>query len=173
MPERHAGPEFWGCFSVSAVSSVAKNRTTPMVRNGFRYSVGEDNHYHTQRGWLVADELTGKIIAAAIEVHRILGPGLLESIYHVALCHELAMRGIVFESQKEVDVVYKDCVIKGQRLDLLVEGEVVVEIKSVRRLPDVALAQVLSYLKATGLKRGLLLNFGESMMVEGVKRVSL
>jgi GxxExxY protein len=73
----------------------------------------------------------------------------------------------------EVDVVYKGYVIKGQRLDLLVGGEVIVETKSVAKLPDVALAQVLSYLKATQLQRGLLLNFGCSRMVDGVKRVSL
>lgn len=121
----------------------------------------------------MADELTGTIIAAAIEVHRILGPGLLEAIYDAALRRELTLRGIALESQKEVDVVYKGCVIKGQRIDLLVEREVVVEIKSVARLPEVALAQVLSYLKATGLKRGLLLNFGEKTMIEGIKRVSL
>lgn len=119
------------------------------------------------------EELTGQIIGAAIEVHRILGPGLLESIHEEALCHELTLRGIHFERQKEVDVIYKGCVIRGQRLDLLVENEVVVELKSVRKLPEVAMAQVLSYLKATGLKRALLINFGEAKLVDGVKRISL
>ena len=122
---------------------------------------------------IMKDELTGQIIGAAIEVHRILGPGLLESIHEEALCHELTLRGIHFERQKEVDVIYKDCVIHGQRLDLLVENEVVVELKSVRKLPEVAMAQVLSYLKATGLKRALLINFGEAKLVDGVKRISL
>ena len=98
---------------------------------------------------------------------------MLESIYEEALCHEFSMRNIAFERQKEVDVCYKDKVIKGQRLDLLVNGEVVVEIKSVRKLEDVFTAQVLSYLKSTGLKRGLLLNFGESRLIDGVKRFSL
>ena len=106
------------------------------------------------------DELTEQIIGAAIEVHRILGPGLLEAIYEDALALELALRGLACQRQLEVDVVYKGHVIKGQRLDLLVAGEVVVETKSVSRLPDVAIAQVLSYLKMTGLQRGLLLNFG-------------
>ena len=119
------------------------------------------------------DELTEKIIGAAIEVHRVLGAGLLESIYEEALCVEVGLRGLRVERQVEVGVNYKGHIIKGQRLDLLVEGQVVVEIKSVTRLPDVATAQVLSYLRATGLKRGLLLNFGESRLVDGIKRISL
>jgi GxxExxY protein len=121
----------------------------------------------------MSDALTHLIIAAAIEVHRLLGPGLLESIYEEALCIELEMRGIRFQRQVEIDVIYKGRVIKGQRIDLLIEGEVVVELKAVSKLPDVALAQVLSYLKATGLKRGLLINFGLERLVDGVKRVSL
>jgi GxxExxY protein len=127
----------------------------------------------SQRGKIVADKLTEEIIAAAIEVHRILGPGLLESIYEEALCHELSLRNMPFERQKEVDVVYKEKIIKGQRIDLLVKSEVVVEIKSVRRLEDVFTAQVLSYLRSTGLKRGLLINFGESKLISGLKRLSL
>ena len=119
------------------------------------------------------DELTQKIIAAAIEVHRELGPGLLESIYEEALCHEFSLRGIRFERQVPVDVKYKGAVIKGQKLDLLIETEVVVELKTVSNLPDVAMAQTLSYLKATGLKRALLINFGELRLVDGVKRISL
>jgi GxxExxY protein len=119
------------------------------------------------------DSLTEKIIGAAIEVHRILGPGLLETIYEEALIVELQLRGIHCERQVEVDVNYKGHIIKGQRLDILVEGEVVVECKSLSKLPDVALAQVLSYLKATGLKRGLLLNFGCPRMVDGIKRISM
>ena len=119
------------------------------------------------------DELTERIIAAAIEVHTVLGPGLLESIYEEALTVELGLRGVAFERQVQVDVNYKGRVIKGQRLDILVAGEVVVEIKAVAKLPDVALAQVLSYLKATGLKRGLLLNFGQKRLVDGIRRISL
>jgi GxxExxY protein len=121
----------------------------------------------------MTDKLTEQIIAAAIEVHRIIGPGLLESIYEEALCHEFSLRSIAYERQKEMDVFYKDKIIKGQRLDLIVSGEVVVEIKSVRKLEDVFAAQVLSYLRSTGLKRGLLINFGESRLVDGVKRFSL
>jgi len=121
----------------------------------------------------MVDSLTEQIISSAIEVHRTLGPGLLESIYEEALCHELFLRSIPFERQKEVDVFYKDKIIKGQRLDLIVSGEVVLEIKSVRKLEDVFTAQVLSYLKSTGLKRALLINFGQKRLVDGVKRVSL
>ena len=120
----------------------------------------------------MGDELTEAIIGAAIEVHRILGPGLLESIYEEALCHELHLRGIQAERQVEVDVIYKDTTIKGQILDLLVERQVVVELKAVSKLPDVATAQTLSYLKATGLKRGLLLNFGQQRLIDGIKRIS-
>ena len=119
------------------------------------------------------DELTEKIIGAAIEVHRILGPGLLESIYEEALAIELELRGIPFQRQVEIDVHYKGHTIKGQRLDLLIGGQVVVELKSVAQLPEVAMAQVLSYLKASGSKRGLLLNFGASKLVNGIKRISL
>ena len=121
----------------------------------------------------MSDELTEKIIGAAIEVHRILGPGLLESIYEEALCHELRLRGIQSERQKEVDVIYKGQVIKGQRIDVLVECEVVLELKAVTNLPEVATAQTLSYLKSTGLKRALLINFSQSRVVDGIKRLSL
>lgn len=121
----------------------------------------------------MSDSLTQTIIGSAIEVHRNLGHGLIESIYEEALCHEFDLRGILYERQVGIDVVYKGKIIKGQRLDLLVEKEVVVELKSVSRLPDVAVAQVLSYLKATGLRTGLLINFGQARLVDGVKRISL
>ena len=121
----------------------------------------------------MADDVTKRIIGAAIEVHRQLGPGLLESIYQEALCHELTLRQIRFERQVAVDVLYKDIRIQGQRIDLLIEGEVVVELKSLKLLPEVASTQVLSYLKATGLRRGLLINFGNGKLVNGIKRFSL
>ena len=119
------------------------------------------------------DPLTGQIISSAIEVHRISGPGLLESIYEEALCYEFSLNNIPFDRQKEVNVIYKDKVIKGQRLDLIVNKEIVVEIKSVRKLEDIFTAQVLSYLKSTGIKRALLINFGERKLVDGVKRLSM
>jgi|SRR5438876_9793516 len=119
------------------------------------------------------DDLTERIIGAAIEVHRILGPGLLESIYEEALAIELTLHGLRVERQVELDVHYKGHIIKGLRIDLLVERQVIVELKSVSKLPDVAMAQVLSYLKATGLNRALLISFGLAKLVDGVKRLSL
>ncbi len=117
--------------------------------------------------------MTASIIGCAIEVHRVLGPGLLESIYEEALCHEFEMNRIAFERQKDIDVVYKNRISKGQRLDLVVNGQVVVEIKAVKTMPDVYTAQVLSYLKSTGLKRALLINFSAQKLVSGIKRLSL
>ncbi len=119
------------------------------------------------------DELTEKIIGASIEVHKVLGPGLLESIYEEALCYEFNLTGIKFQRQVNCDIIYKGHVIKGQKLDLLVENEVVVEIKALSQMPEVALAQTLSYLRATDLKRGLIINFGEKRLVDGIKRVAL
>jgi GxxExxY protein len=121
----------------------------------------------------MSDPLTEKIIGACIEVHRELGPGLLESIYEEALCHELHLQGMQATRQLCVDVHYKGIVIKGQRLDLVVDNQVILEIKSITQLPEVAMAQLLSYLKVTGLKRGLIVNFGEKRLIDGIKRVSL
>lgn len=121
----------------------------------------------------MSDDLTRKIIGAAIEVHKLLGSGLLESIYEEALCVELELRGIFVERQVGVDVLYKGHVIKGQRIDLLVEKEVILELKAVENVPDMATAQLMSYLKATGLKRGLLINFNKRKLVNGIKRISL
>jgi len=119
-----------------------------------------------------SDPLTGRIIGSAIEVHRIIGPGLIESIYENALCHELSLRGMTYQQQLEMDVSYKGKIIKGQRIDLIVEGEIVIELKSVSRVHEVVFAQLLSYLKVTGLKRGLILNFGEKRLIDGIRRVS-
>ena len=119
-----------------------------------------------------SDPLTGRIIGSAIEVHRIIGPGLIESIYENALCHELSLRGMTYQQQPEMDVSYKGKIIKGQRIDLIVEGEIVIELKSVSRVHEFVFAQLLSYLKVTGLKRGLILNFGEKRLIDGIRRVS-
>ena len=107
------------------------------------------------------DDITGKIIGSAIEVHRILGPGLLESVYETALCHEMELSGLAVSRQVRTDIRYKGILIKGQRIDIVVNDEIIVEIKSLRKLPDVATSQVLSYLKAMHLQRGLLINFGK------------
>lgn len=119
------------------------------------------------------DPLTGEIISAPLEVHRHLGPGLLESVYEDALCHEFSLHGIEYNRQVPVDVIYKGIRISGQHLDLVVANEVVVELKAALKLPEVAMAQTLSYLKATGLHRALLINFGEKRLVNGIKRFSL
>lgn len=120
------------------------------------------------------NEITGKIIGAAIEVHRHLGPGLMESVYEECLCQELKLNGLSFERQKVLPVEYKgaklDC---GYRLDLVVEQKVVVEIKAVEKLMPVYTAQVLTYLKLSGLKLGLLINFNVPVIRDGIKRLIL
>jgi GxxExxY protein len=127
---------------------------------------------HCRKDIFLHDQILRAADSAARKCGHTLGPGLLESIYEEALCREFDLRNIRYERQPALDVIYKGHVIKGLRVDILVEGSVVVEIKSVSNLPEVALAQVLSYLKATGLKRGLLLNFGRPKMSEGIKRVA-
>jgi GxxExxY protein len=107
------------------------------------------------------DELSKKIIGAAILVHRELGPGFLESIYEEALKVELSEHNLKVESQKEVTIEYLGVVVGLHRLDLVVEGQVIVELKAAKELADVYLAQLRSYLKATGLKVGLLFNFSK------------
>lgn len=119
------------------------------------------------------DALTEKVIGAALEVHHILGPGLLESIYEEALCEELFLRKINYEKQKEVDILYKGKIIKTQRIDMIIENELIVELKAVTIVPEIVMAQTLSYLKATGLKRAIIINFYETSLVKGIRRISL
>jgi GxxExxY protein len=119
------------------------------------------------------DPLTREIIGAAIDVHRFFGPGLLESIYEKALTHELQLRQVAVASQQPVPVRYKGKALEDFRLDLLVAGEVIVELKTVDALLPIHTAQLLTYLKLTGLKRGLLINFNVERLVDGIKRVSL
>ncbi len=120
------------------------------------------------------NELAGSVIGAAIEVHRELGPGLLETAYESCLAHEMVLRGITFERQKPVPVSYKttslDC---GFRVDLLVENLVVVELKTVEKLHPVHSAQILTYLRLTRCKLGLLLNFNVNLVRDGIKRFAL
>ncbi|HTY87247.1 MAG TPA: GxxExxY protein [Candidatus Acidoferrum sp.] len=117
------------------------------------------------------DELARAVIGAAIEVHRQLGPGFLESIYEEALGIELEGRNIPFERQKEISVLYKRRQIGGQRIDLLVGDSLIVELKAVDALADIHTAQVISYLKATGLSLGLLINFNVPVLKQGVRRI--
>jgi len=121
----------------------------------------------------LATDLTEQIIGSAIEVHRHLGPGLLESVYESALCIELRSVGLPFTRQLGVPLFYKGELIAEHRPDLIVRGEVIVEIKSVERFNPVFLAQMLTYLRITGLHVGLILNFNRSVMKDGVRRVSL
>ena len=118
--------------------------------------------------------LSKEIIGAAIEVHKQLGPGLLESAYEECLAHEFTLRGIQFERQKPLPVIYKgiqlDC---GYRLDFLVAQAVIVELKAVEKLMPIHEAQTITYLKLTNCKLGLILNFNVRLMRTGIKRVVL
>ncbi len=121
---------------------------------------------------LYEEKLTREIIGAAIEIHRHLGPGLLESAYEECLCHELQLRGLSFERQKPLPLEYKgiklDC---GYRIDIMVENKVILELKCVGSITPVHEAQLLTYLRLSGLKIGLILNFHVSLMRDGVKRL--
>ncbi len=117
------------------------------------------------------NEVTEAIIGAAIEVHRALGPGLLESAYEECLCRELSLRGIDFERQRELPIEYKglrlDC---GYRIDLLVAGMVIVELKAVETLLPIHEAQLLTYMRLGGWKVGLLINFNVPVLKQGIRR---
>lgn len=121
------------------------------------------------------NQLTERIIGAAVEVHRDLGPGLLESAYQRALAHELRLRGVPFEEQKFCAVKYKDLLIEdAYRLDFLVGGKVVVELKTVDALLDVHEAQVLTYLRFSSCRVGLLFNFRTTLITKhGLSRLAL
>jgi len=119
------------------------------------------------------NRLTEQIIGCGIEVHRHLGPGLLEAVYEEALCIEFEESGIEYKRQLPFPVLYKHRTLGEYRLDLLVESAVIVEIKNVERFDPVVEAQVLTYLRATGKKVGLLMNFNSRLMRDGVKRFIL
>jgi GxxExxY protein len=117
------------------------------------------------------EELSNRILGAAVEVHKALGPGFLESIYQRAMEVALEHRGISFERQKEIHVFFEKVDVGLHRLDLVVEGQIILELKAVKSLEDIHFAQLRSYLKATGLHTGLLLNFNSPKLV--CKRVVL
>ncbi|HWE93624.1 MAG TPA: GxxExxY protein [Tepidisphaeraceae bacterium] len=123
---------------------------------------------------LHAKALTQEIIGAAIEVHRVLGPGLLESAYRRCLCHELRLRGVEFQIEVALPVLYKgellDC---GYRIDLLVAQTVVIELKSVEKILPVHEAQLLTYLRLSGKRVGLLINFNVPLLKDGIVRRAL
>ncbi|HEX7897730.1 MAG TPA: GxxExxY protein [Planctomycetota bacterium] len=119
-----------------------------------------------------ANELSHEILGAAVEVHRLLGPGLLESTYENCLSHELTLRGLVHARQVALPVLYKSARLEcGYRMDLIVDGLVVVELKAVEALLPIHKAQVLTYLKLSGLWLGLLLNFNARRLKEGIVRL--
>lgn len=117
------------------------------------------------------DPLTGQVIGWAIEVHRHLGPGLLESAYETCLAYELRQAGIDYAQQEALPVCYKGLNLdSAYRMDLVVEGRLIVELKSVERLLPIHDAQILTYMKLSGLKTGLLLNFNVPILRDGIKR---
>ncbi len=119
-----------------------------------------------------ANKITSEIIGAAIEVHKVLGPGLLESAYEECLCHELGIRGVAFKRQVPLPMEYKgiklDC---GYRLDLVVEDRVIVELKSVNKIDPIHKAQLLTYLRLKRARLGLIINFNVAVLKDGVRRI--
>ena len=121
---------------------------------------------------LPINKLTEQIIGACVEVHRALGPGLLESVYEECVCYELRTAGISVDRQRPLPVRYKDVALElGYRLDLVVDDQVIVELKTVDALLPIHQAQVMTYLKLTGLSVGLLVNFHVPVLKQGIKRV--
>ena len=132
-----------------------------------RTSTGNHSHHST-------DSVTSAIIGSAIEVHRELGPGLLESSYEACLAHELATRGFDVKRQLAIPVSYKGiCLDCGYRADLLVEDQIIVELKTIERFAPIHEAQILSYLRLSGKNVGLLINFHAYSIKQGLKRVVL
>jgi len=118
------------------------------------------------------NEISEKIIACAIEVHKVLGPGLLESVYEEALCHELKVQGLQFVRQQSVPIPYKDIKLGTDlRLDLLIENKVIVDLKAKEKLSIVDKPQLLTYLRLSGKRLGLIINFHAKLLKEGIYRV--
>jgi GxxExxY protein len=122
---------------------------------------------------VLLDERTGAIIGAAMEVHRALGPDFLESVYEEAMTIELKLQRLPFERQKSVSVFYKGHPVGEGRMDFFVAGSVVVELKAIDKLLPIHQAQLMSYLKATGCRLGLLINFHVRLLKDGVRRIAL
>lgn len=134
--------------------------------------MSEEGKYNLRNIDMYENEISEKIIGCAIEVHKILGPGLLESAYEECLFFELKKAGLRVEKQKSLPLVYKDIKLDaGYRIDLLVENKVVIELKAIEAINDIHLAQVLTYLKISGCKLGLILNFNVLKLTDGIKRL--
>jgi GxxExxY protein len=142
-----------------------------VVKKPTRTKKPKGNH---MKGYIQFEKLSKAVIGCAIEVHRELGPGLLESAYEQCLAHELRLKGIQFELQKVMPVEYKgtqiDC---GYRLDLLVEGQLIVELKAVAAIEPIHKAQILTYLKLARARTGLLINFNVPLLKDGIQRFVL
>ena len=120
------------------------------------------------------NELSNKIIGLAIKVHRTLGPGLLESSYQECLCYELAMAGYLVEKEKVLPLVYEQVKLDiGYRIDILVDNQIIIEVKAVESITDVHIAQLLTYLKLSNSRVGLLINFNVKLLKDGIKRLVL
>lgn len=119
------------------------------------------------------EDVGHRVIGCGITVHRILGPGFKERIYERAFCLELGEAGLSYECEKKILVPYKHWQIEGHTLDLIVEGVVIVELKAIPRVAEIHRLQVLSYLKATGLRLGYVMNFNAEILKQGIKRVAL
>jgi GxxExxY protein len=118
------------------------------------------------------NKLSSKVIGAAIEVHKTLGPGLLESAHEECLCHELSLQGLSFERQKPLAVTYKEKLLDcGYRLDIVVEKKIILELKSCEKIEPIHKAQLLTYLRLSGINLGLILNFNVPVMRNGIARV--
>jgi GxxExxY protein len=119
------------------------------------------------------NQITEVIIVCAIKVHRSIGPGLLESAYEECLCYELSKTNLKVERQKPLPLIYEEVKLDcGYRLDLLIEGKVIVEVKAVKSLEDIYVAQLLTYLKLSGCRLGLLINFNILILKNGIKRIA-
>lgn len=119
------------------------------------------------------EDIGYRVIGCGLTVHKILGPGFKEMIYQRAFCLELDAQGLKFECEKKILVPYKDHLIDGHRLDLIIEGVVIVELKAIPRVTELHRKQVLSYLKATGLRLGYVMNFNAEVLKDGTRRVVL
>ena len=133
--------------------------------------MGEDDEQGPVQLEAELSQISHQVIGAAMEVHRVLGPGFLESVYEEALSTELHLRGVPFERQVPAPVLYKGKVVGEGRLDMVVRDTVIVELKTVEALAQIHTAQLLSYLKATGYQLGLLINFNVPVLRQGIKRI--
>ena len=120
------------------------------------------------------DELSSKVIKCAIEVHKVLGPGLLENTYKQCLAHELKLNNIKIEVEKDLPIIYKEIRLElGYRIDLIIENKLIIELKSIENLLPVHHAQIISYMKLSNIKTGLLINFNVKLLKDGIRRFEL